>query len=201
MRSMLLAAGVVLLLLQPAWVQEDSKKETNPAKAIIAEFSAAQKDFFAVLRAAKTPEERAEAMKKQPNASAYATRMMALAKKDPKSEVAGEALLWVVNMASRAPEGKAAIGMLIEHHAANAALTPQVLDRLSFNPHPQMDKFLGRVAVENPNSAVKEAAAAIQKLVVGKVIPDIVAEDTDGKEFKLSDYRGKVVLLDFWGHW
>jgi hypothetical protein len=22
-----------------------------------------------------------------------------------------------------------------------------------------------------------------------------------GKEFKLSDYRGKVILLDFWGFW
>jgi peroxiredoxin len=31
--------------------------------------------------------------------------------------------------------------------------------------------------------------------------PDIVAKDTDGVDFKLSDYRGKVVLLDFWGFW
>ena len=23
----------------------------------------------------------------------------------------------------------------------------------------------------------------------------------DGRHFKLSDYRGKVVVLDFWGHW
>ena len=23
----------------------------------------------------------------------------------------------------------------------------------------------------------------------------------DGKPFKLSDYKGKVVLLDFWGFW
>jgi cytochrome oxidase Cu insertion factor (SCO1/SenC/PrrC family) len=25
--------------------------------------------------------------------------------------------------------------------------------------------------------------------------------DIDGKEFALSDYRGKVVVLDFWGFW
>jgi hypothetical protein len=31
--------------------------------------------------------------------------------------------------------------------------------------------------------------------------PDIAAEDLDGVAFKLSDYRGKIVLLDFWGHW
>jgi cytochrome oxidase Cu insertion factor (SCO1/SenC/PrrC family) len=38
-------------------------------------------------------------------------------------------------------------------------------------------------------------------LRIGKVAPDIEGEDIDGKPFKLSDYRGKVVLLDFWGHW
>lgn len=32
----------------------------------------------------------------------------------------------------------------------------------------------------------------------GNRAPEIVGEDADGKSFKLSDYRGKVVLLDFW---
>jgi cytochrome oxidase Cu insertion factor (SCO1/SenC/PrrC family) len=36
---------------------------------------------------------------------------------------------------------------------------------------------------------------------VGQEAPEIEGEDIDGKQFKLSDYRGKVVLLDFWGHW
>lgn len=36
---------------------------------------------------------------------------------------------------------------------------------------------------------------------VGKPAPDIAGEDLDGKGFKLSDYKGKVVLLDFWGFW
>jgi hypothetical protein len=35
----------------------------------------------------------------------------------------------------------------------------------------------------------------------GRAAPEIEGEDTDGKKFKLSDYRGKVVLLDFWGNW
>jgi hypothetical protein len=38
-------------------------------------------------------------------------------------------------------------------------------------------------------------------LKVGKVAPEIEGEDIDGVKFKLSDYRGKVVMLDFWGHW
>jgi thiol-disulfide isomerase/thioredoxin len=36
---------------------------------------------------------------------------------------------------------------------------------------------------------------------VDKEVPDIEGEDLDGKAFKLSDYRGKVVLLAFWGNW
>jgi hypothetical protein len=38
-------------------------------------------------------------------------------------------------------------------------------------------------------------------LAVGKVAPDIKGEDIEGVVFKLSDYRGKVVVLDFWGNW
>jgi hypothetical protein len=38
----------------------------------------------------------------------------------------------------------------------------------------------------------------IRHLAVGKLAPEIEGEDQDGQHFKLSDYRGKVVLLDIW---
>ena len=41
----------------------------------------------------------------------------------------------------------------------------------------------------------------IRFLSIGKQAPEIEAGDTDGETFKLSDYRGKVVMIDFWGHW
>ena len=35
-------------------------------------------------------------------------------------------------------------------------------------------------------------------MFAAKEAPDIEGQDQGGKRFKLSDYRGKVVLLDFW---
>jgi hypothetical protein len=46
-----------------------------------------------------------------------------------------------------------------------------------------------------------ERVKNLGKLVAGKPAPEIEGEDLEGKKFKLSDYRGKVVLLDFWGNW
>ena len=40
-----------------------------------------------------------------------------------------------------------------------------------------------------------------EHLQIGMEVPDIVGEDVDGVAFKLSDYRGKVVMLDYWGFW
>ena len=61
---------------------------------------------------------------------------------------------------------------------------------------------------ENENDDLLAAAEnelfAMQNLAIGKHAPEIVGEDLDGVEFKLSDYRGQIVFwkkLDFWGDW
>jgi hypothetical protein len=38
-------------------------------------------------------------------------------------------------------------------------------------------------------------------LAVDKPAPEIVGKDASGKALRLSDFRGKVVILDFWGFW
>jgi len=37
--------------------------------------------------------------------------------------------------------------------------------------------------------------------LTGKAAPAFTAKDTKGNERSLSDYKGKVVLLDFWASW
>jgi thiol-disulfide isomerase/thioredoxin len=41
----------------------------------------------------------------------------------------------------------------------------------------------------------------MHNLAVGKPAPEIEGADLEGKPRKLSDYRGKVVVLVFWGSW
>jgi hypothetical protein len=38
----------------------------------------------------------------------------------------------------------------------------------------------------------------LRHLSLGKAAPEVEGVDQDGKHFKLSEYKGKVVLLDFW---
>src|SRR6266567_1330900 len=44
----------------------------------------------------------------------------------------------------------------------------------------------------------KRKAGAI---AVGDPAPEVEGVDADGKPVRLSDYKGKVVLLDFWASW
>ncbi len=52
-------------------------------------------------------------------------------------------------------------------------------------------------------SLLKQAAvkAASSKVQVGMDAPEIALPGVDGKIKKLSDYKGKVVLIDFWASW
>jgi peroxiredoxin len=45
------------------------------------------------------------------------------------------------------------------------------------------------------------AHAAVKAERDRKVAPDFALKDIDGKTVKLSDYKGKVVLLNFWATW
>ena len=42
---------------------------------------------------------------------------------------------------------------------------------------------------------------ALEQLTIGSMAPEIQGENEKGEIIKLSNYRGRVVLIDFWGDW
>jgi peroxiredoxin len=57
---------------------------------------------------------------------------------------------------------------------------------------------LGELADDSLGRIRFQAVGMQRNLSIGTVAPEIEGEDLDGKPMKLSDYRGKVVVLDFW---
>jgi peroxiredoxin len=64
-------------------------------------------------------------------------------------------------------------------------------------------KHLDAIAAAHPDSAetVAHARFMVSALTVGKTAPDIVGRDLDGANLRLTDYRGKVVVLTFSAEW
>lgn len=48
---------------------------------------------------------------------------------------------------------------------------------------------------------VAKELSALESVMPGKPAPDLIGTNPDGKEIKLSDLKGKVVLVDFWATW
>jgi RNA polymerase sigma factor (sigma-70 family) len=75
-----------------------------------------------------------------------------------------------------------------------------------WNGKPLTPDELGKLKglVESKRTLADEAQARLDKmhnLIAGKPAPEISGVGFDGKPLKLSDYRGKVVALVFWGTW
>lgn len=189
-----------------------------------------------------------------------AAKALALAKENPKDDVAYDALVYVNSMSFGTPLQAEAKKLIIENHLTNPKIEDSLV-MLARSGRGYDDALLKKVFDTNPSKAVKATVAyvlaqsiksqaegskikdddilpkmkeaiaafekvgdeygdttlkafrgkaadlakkeieAIKKSPIGKETPEIAGEDTDGVNFKISDYRGKVVLLDFWGHW
>ena len=57
------------------------------------------------------------------------------------------------------------------------------------------------MCIRDSSTPAAAAPAAQGGPTIGEMAPEIEGVDLDGVEFKLSDYRGKVVMLDFYGDW
>lgn len=85
------------------------------------------------------------------------------------------------------------VAAFYDEHAANriAALLEEVIDS-----NPQVP-YVGKPLVE----WAKQDLFEIQHLETGCRSPVIDGRDSNGKSFRLSDYRGNVVVVTFWAAW
>jgi thiol-disulfide isomerase/thioredoxin len=89
---------------------------------------------------------------------------------------------------------------------ARLVATPKDPDPLETKADTLLQEVIDKYAdLEFDSSSLgKEAEAAqfeLRHLGIGKTAPEIKGADIAGKAMKLSDFRGKVVLVVFWGTW
>ena len=59
----------------------------------------------------------------------------------------------------------------------------------------------GAATPQTLNEAEVELLRSLRQGTVGAVLPDVTGKRLDGVEERLSDYHGRIVLLDFWATW
>jgi thiol-disulfide isomerase/thioredoxin len=159
----------------------------------------------------------------------FGARFLAYAEKNPKAPDAYDALFQTLRL-SGGPMGKSglwgkAMAALQKDQVKNenmAKLVPLLggsKDEATIkllkaiveqNPNPKTQAHACKALAKSPNKDDADKYAKLLKdkyadvfpdLSVGKKAPEVVSQDLSGKKVKLSDYKGKVVVLDIWATW
>jgi peroxiredoxin len=94
----------------------------------------------------------------------------------------------------------------ITAHKDKLAAALVIQDRIvSYGTPEQLKKYFAILTPEVQKSfygkKLKATIALNDKTAVGAVAPEFSQTDVNGKIIKLSDYKGKYVLVDFWASW
>jgi peroxiredoxin len=92
---------------------------------------------------------------------------------------------------------------IIQHAIAEEKMTSEIKETLKIiyqNKYGNLDKYNELVATFEDKilERLKEEAKAKIK---NDIAPDFTLKDLNGKDVSLSDYKGKIVILDFWATW
>jgi hypothetical protein len=116
--------------------------------------------------------------------------LRSLLEKDARREVQGVACLMLARVLARRADALPAG----DAKAAKMRDESEKLFERATDTYADVKLSSGRTVGGEATSELFE----LRHLSVGKPAPNVEGVDQDGKKFKLSDYKGKVVLLDFW---
>jgi thiol-disulfide isomerase/thioredoxin len=167
---------------------------------------------------------------KNPPGPKYAALFLEFAEKHPKDPMAFAAAMTAFNFSPKPATRNNTHGQAIAYLQHNYAAKPQIKQLvriLEAAKAPAGQALLREVLAKNPDRRIQghackalvavstragekknlnkrlkeEYADLFPDLSVGKHAPEIVTKNIHGKTVKLSDLKGKVVVLDFWATW
>ena len=110
----------------------------------------------------------------------------------------GAALLTMVETLSMNQEAKSGAAYMLASMAPMEGLSDEQRGAMKLDSMRSLAKrYPGSTHAKRANGFVFQQ----ENLQIGMVAPDILGKDVDGNEMKLSDFRGKVTVIDFWGFW
>ncbi len=239
-------------------LQEASPSARKSLEGLLAEYNAGVEDIRKEMLKAMAPERVAQKLWVEgplQRLAHFAPRFLDLARQNPRTDVAWEALRWIVYVRGFSEQDKAvALEQMLRDHMGDQQFYKDLYFHLH-RPGVDPEKFYRRV-LEHPDAPRRVAGLArfslaeslkqqggdkaeaeavrlfqevrkgfadlphpfdqqrgtlgnaaelaqfeIEHLQLGRLAPDIIGADVDGKRFGLSDYHGKVVMLVFCGDW
>jgi thiol-disulfide isomerase/thioredoxin len=125
----------------------------------------------------------------------------AVADKNPDRTARGQAALGLAWLAKRQFElAESEANPDADRLAVKAVMAFEVVLR-NYGDCPFLITIGVRSSTRTLGGKAESGLYELRHLRVGQVAPRIEGEDLDGARLKLSDYRGKVVLLVFWASW
>ncbi|MEM6724721.1 MAG: TlpA disulfide reductase family protein [Bacteroidota bacterium] len=91
-------------------------------------------------------------------------------------------------------------GLVLEHVKANAYYTAIKRKQHSWYEK-EIDRFVKYSPAERYRTIIQKALELSKTLEMGDLAPDFALTDINGRMVRLSDFRGKVVYIDFWASW
>ncbi len=206
MKTSALLRLATVALLAVTLVTRAADDPADQVRALFKEAQGAMQALTTKYRAAKTEEERAALIKQNP-APQYAAKFLELGEKLGKDPAAAEALVYVAQFNPTGADASKAFDLLARDHINS----PRVLLLINMLPRLESEsgnRLLKAIAEKSTEPSLKTAAqkaldqmAKQADFAIGKVAPEITGEDLNGKPIKISDFRGKIVVIDFWGDW